>query len=63
MTAGVYTVTYLVNAAGCAPFTTTASVTITAAPSGTFSYAGSPYCVPSGAVAITNNSLTPGGTL
>ncbi len=61
-TAGTYTVTYTVNASGCAPFTTTAQVTITAAPSGTFSYAGSPYCATVGAVAITNNSLTPGGT-
>ncbi|MCX6230786.1 MAG: gliding motility-associated C-terminal domain-containing protein [Bacteroidetes bacterium] len=44
-TAGTYTVTYIIAAAGgCATVTTTASVTITALPSATISYAGSPYC-------------------
>ncbi|MFC7666976.1 hypothetical protein ACFQT0_05740 [Hymenobacter humi] len=42
---GPYTVTYAVAASGgCAATSATASVTITAAPSAAFSYAGSPYC-------------------
>ena len=44
-TAGNYTVTYTVAAAGgCSIYTTTASVTITAIPVATFSYTGTPYC-------------------
>ena len=44
-TAGTYTVTYTIAASGgCAVFTTTTPVTITAAPAATISYAGSPYC-------------------
>ena len=44
-TAGTYTVTYTMAAAGgCAAQTATTSVTITALPVATFSYAGSPYC-------------------
>lgn len=44
-TAGTYTVTYTIGAAnGCAAVTATASVTITAAPSATISYAGNPFC-------------------
>jgi Ig-like domain CHU_C associated/Secretion system C-terminal sorting domain len=44
-TAGTYLVTYTVAAAGgCAAFSTTASITITAAPVATISYTGSPYC-------------------
>jgi hypothetical protein len=44
-TPGTYTVTYTVAAAnGCAAFSTTASVTINAAPAATISYAGSPLC-------------------
>ena len=43
--AGTYTVTNTIAASGgCAQTTATASVTITAAPLATFSYAGSPYC-------------------
>ena len=44
-TAGTYTVTYTMAAAGgCAAQTATTSVTITALPVATFSYAATPYC-------------------
>lgn len=44
-TAGTYTVTYTVAAAGgCSVFTTTTSVVITAVPNATISYAGNPFC-------------------
>jgi hypothetical protein len=60
-TAGTYTVTYSVTPGGCSAFTTTTSVTITALPTATISYAGSPFCktVTSGLVTITG---TTGGT-
>ena len=44
-TAGTYTITYTMAAGGgCAVQTATTSVTITALPVATFSYAASPYC-------------------
>ena len=44
-TPGTYTVTNTIAAAGgCAAVTATSSVTITALPVATFSYAGTPYC-------------------
>jgi hypothetical protein len=44
-TPGTYTVTNTIAAAaGCAVVTATSSITITALPVATFSYAGSPYC-------------------
>src|SRR6266498_3665642 len=44
-TAGTYTVTYTIPASGgCAAVPVTTSVTITAVPVATFSYAGTPYC-------------------
>ena len=44
-TAGTYTVTNTIAASGgCAAVTATSSVTITALPVATFSYAGTPYC-------------------
>ena len=44
-TPGTYTVTNTIAAAGgCAAVTATSSITITALPVATFSYAGSPYC-------------------
>jgi len=44
-TAGTYTVTYTIAAAGgCGIVTATTSVTITALPVATFSYPGTPYC-------------------
>jgi Bacterial Ig-like domain/Ig-like domain CHU_C associated len=61
-TAGTYTVTYTVAAAGgCAIFTTTTSITITAAPAATIAYAGSPYCS-NVAVATVTRTGTTGGT-
>ena len=61
-TAGTYTVTYTVAAAGgCAAFTTTASITITATPNATISYAGSPYCQSAGTATVTQTG-TAGGT-
>jgi Bacterial Ig-like domain/Ig-like domain CHU_C associated len=53
-TAGTYTVTYTVAAAGgCAIFTTIAPITITAASTATISYAGSPYCQAAAIATIT----------
>jgi hypothetical protein len=61
-TAGTYTVTYTVTAAGgCAILTTTASITITAAPNATIAYAGSPYCSNAATATITRTG-TAGGT-
>ena len=62
-TAGTYTVTYTIAASGgCAAFSTTASVTITTAPTATISYAGSPYCTSLvGAQSVTRTG-TAGGT-
>jgi large repetitive protein len=48
-TAGTYTVTYTVAAAGgCSLFTTTTSITITTAPNATISYGTLPFCSNSG---------------
>lgn len=61
-TPGTYTVTYTVAAAGgCGAFSTTTSVTITAAPSATISYAGTPYCSNGGTATVTQTGTT-GGT-
>ncbi len=61
-TAGTYTVTYTMAAAGgCSAQTATTSVTITAIPSATISYSGSPFCINSGSVSVTQTG-TPGGT-
>ncbi|MFZ4401169.1 MAG: T9SS type A sorting domain-containing protein, partial [Bacteroidales bacterium] len=61
--AGIYTITYKIDSAGgCAAFTTTASAIITAPPSATISYTGSPFCktlTNSQAVTLTG---TAGGT-
>jgi gliding motility-associated-like protein len=44
-TAGTYTVTNTIAASGgCPAVTATSTITITSAPVGTFSYAGTPYC-------------------
>ena len=60
-TAGTYTVTYTVPASGgCPIFTTTATITITAAPTATISYAGSPYCSNSGTATVTRTGTTGG---
>ncbi|MBS1568105.1 MAG: hypothetical protein JST45_01565 [Bacteroidetes bacterium] len=61
-TAGSYTVTYTIPASGgCTAFSTTATVVITAAPSATINYAGSPYCTNSGTAQVTRTG-TSGGT-
>ena len=60
-TAGTYTVTYSVlPAGGCPAFTTTASITIIAAPSASVVYAGSPYCIGSGNATPTLTGTTGG---
>ena len=62
-TAGTYTVTYTMAAAGgCSAQTATTSVTITAIPSATISYAGSPYCKSVGTAQAVTQSGTSGGT-
>ncbi len=61
-TAGTFTVTYTMSAAGgCSVQTATTSVTITTSPSATISYAGSPYCSTSGTAVVTRTG-TAGGT-
>jgi hypothetical protein len=57
-TAGTYTVTYTVPAAGgCSSFSTTAGITITTQPLLTASYPGSPYCGKPGVVYPTATAL------
>ena len=61
-TPGTYTVTYTIAAAGgCAQFTTTTTITITALPAATISYAGNPYCQNAGTANVTRTG-TAGGT-
>ncbi len=58
-TAGVYTVTYTIAAAnGCGVVTTTTGVTITAVPTATIGYTGTPFCNS----LITAQSITLNGT-
>ena len=60
-TPGNYTVTYTIAAAGgCTAFSTTTPVTITAAPSATIAYTGSPYCS-GGATATVTRTGSSGG--
>ncbi|THU30207.1 hypothetical protein FAM09_30360 [Niastella caeni] len=64
-TAGTYTVTYTRAASGgCAAISTTASVTITAVPTATISYAGTPFCttVNTASVTLTGTGAYSGGT-
>jgi hypothetical protein len=59
---GTYTVTYNVPAfGGCAAYSNTATVAITAAPAATISYGGGPFCSTSGNVSVTFSGTT-GGT-
>ena len=61
-TSGSYTVTYTIPANNtCSEFTTTANITVTAAPNASFYYAGSPYCT-NGGTAYVNFTGTLGGT-
>ena len=55
---GSYTVTYTVTNI-CGTFQTTTNISITASPSGTISYDGSPYCSNGGTASVTVNA--PGG--
>jgi hypothetical protein len=53
-TAGTYLVTYTIAASGgCAVVTATTSVTITALPTASISYSGSPWCTSASAQAVT----------
>ncbi|MCX6305181.1 MAG: hypothetical protein NT040_09440 [Bacteroidetes bacterium] len=65
-TAGVYTVTYTIAAGGgCGVVTATTSVTITAVPTATISYTGTPFCtsVATGqAVTLSGTGAYTGGT-
>ncbi len=61
-TPGTYTVTYAVSGTDqCGDFTTTTSITITAVPSATIAYSGSPYCLGSGTASVSLTGTT-GGT-
>jgi len=61
-TAGTYTVTYTMAAAGgCSAQTATTAVTITAIPSATISYAGTPFCKSVGTAQPVTQSGTSGG--
>ena len=60
-TPGSYTVTYTVVASGgCALYTATTSVTITAQPAATISYGGSPFCSSSAPGDVTFSGTTGG---
>jgi hypothetical protein len=65
-TAGTYTVTYtLLASGGCAVVTATTSVTITAMPTASISYAGNPFCTTvssAQAVTLTGTAAYTGGT-
>ncbi|CAN5800283.1 hypothetical protein BH11BAC3_BH11BAC3_33550 [soil metagenome] len=58
-TAGIYLVTYTMSVNGCSAIATT-SVTITATPSATISYSGTPYCSSAGIATVTRTG-TAGG--
>jgi autotransporter-associated beta strand protein len=61
-TAGTYTLTNTIAAAGgCAIVTATSSITITALPTATISYAGTPYCSNFGVASVSRSGNT-GGT-
>ncbi|MEQ1553509.1 MAG: choice-of-anchor J domain-containing protein [Ferruginibacter sp.] len=60
-TAGTYVVTYTITAnAGCALFSTTTNITITAAPNATITYGAAPYCSNSGIANVTKTGTTGG---
>ena len=62
-TAGIYTVTYTIPAAGgCAVVTSTTSVTITTAPTASISYAGAPFCISNATAQSVTLTGTSGGT-
>jgi len=60
-TAGTYTVTYSVAAAGgCAPFSTTATVSVGRTPTATIAYPGTPYCASDGTATPVVSGATGG---
>jgi hypothetical protein len=60
-TPGTYTVTYNVDAfGGCAAYSNTATVAITAAPSATISYANTPFCTTVTSAPVTFSGTTGG---
>ncbi|WP_340239953.1 Ig-like domain repeat protein [Emticicia soli] len=60
--AGSYTVTYTIAAnGGCAAFTSTANVAISAVPNATIAYTGSPYCGATSSIEVSRTGTT-GGT-
>ncbi|MET0637135.1 MAG: hypothetical protein ABWZ25_13985 [Chitinophagaceae bacterium] len=60
-TPGTYVVTYTIAAtAGCRLFSTTTNIIISAAPSATLSYTGSPYCAGAGSSGISFTGITGG---
>jgi len=62
---GTYTVTYFVSGAGgCAPQTTTASLTITGLPTASIAYTGNPFCmdITSATPELTGTGAYTGGT-
>lgn len=60
-TPGTYTVTYNVDAfGGCAAYSNTATVAITAAPSATISYANTPFCTTAGPAVVIFSGTTGG---
>lgn len=61
-TAGTYTITYTMNAAGCPVQTDAASITIAQAPAATISYAGSPFCNNDFTTKTVTRTGTTGGT-
>ncbi len=62
-TAGTYTVTNTIAAAGgCATVTATSSITITTLPAATISYAGTPFCSSLAAPQAVTQTGTAGGT-
>ncbi len=61
-TPGTYTVTYAIAAGGgCGAFSTSATITIQAAPAVTISYPGGPFCASGGTALVTRTGLA-GGT-
>ncbi len=59
--AGTYSVNYNIDATGgCSSFTTATSIIITAAPTATILYSGSPYCSNAGIVYPTRTGTTSG---
>ncbi len=62
-TAGTYTVTYTVAAAGgCSIYSTTTSITITTQPSSNGYYAGTPYCSNTGGIIYPSGTAAAGAT-